>query len=240
MDEKYPQTEIAPKGKFFTWLDNYWYHYKWHTLIGAFALIVIVVCTLQMCSKEKYDLYVLYAGDTEISERANAGGVSPAQTLAQGLRREAGDLDGDGNSAVALQTLFYMTPDQISSFAPEDGYELNLNLLSENAEMLRNQLLMSDYYLLILSREAYEYHAAALPGVFEDLSARVAQQKRVDGCAVLLSETALSALPGFSDLPADTVVCVRALSDVTKKLNKRSAETYHARALTVLDTITKG
>ena len=34
------------------WFENYWYHYKWRTLIVAFFAIIIVVCMVQMMQKK--------------------------------------------------------------------------------------------------------------------------------------------------------------------------------------------
>ena len=51
-----------PKGKFALWLENYWYYYKVHTLIGLFALFVITVCFVQCATKETGDLTVTFAG----------------------------------------------------------------------------------------------------------------------------------------------------------------------------------
>ena len=54
---------VIVKSGFFAWLDNFWYHYKWHSLIALFLVFAITVCTLQMCDKESYDIHILYAGN---------------------------------------------------------------------------------------------------------------------------------------------------------------------------------
>ena len=43
-----------PKGFKGKWA-NYWYHYKWVTLISLFALVVLIVILVQMFSREKED-----------------------------------------------------------------------------------------------------------------------------------------------------------------------------------------
>ena len=60
--EKEQGGEIVYESKFTRWLDNFWYHYKWTTIIAVFALFVVLVCTLQMCNKDKNDVSVLSAG----------------------------------------------------------------------------------------------------------------------------------------------------------------------------------
>ena len=35
-------------GKVWRFLDNFWYHHKWKTIIGLFFLIVLIIGTVQM------------------------------------------------------------------------------------------------------------------------------------------------------------------------------------------------
>ena len=57
--EEKPQ---KPKGKFALWLENYWYYYKFHTLIGLFIIFVVTVCCVQCATTETGDLTVTFAG----------------------------------------------------------------------------------------------------------------------------------------------------------------------------------
>ena len=51
-----------PGGKFFRWLDNFWYHNKWKTIIVSFLLLTLIVCAVQFAGREDADIYILYAG----------------------------------------------------------------------------------------------------------------------------------------------------------------------------------
>ena len=44
--------------------ENFWYHYKWPTLIIAFFALFFLIAIAQMSSKPKYDAHLLYAGPT--------------------------------------------------------------------------------------------------------------------------------------------------------------------------------
>ena len=68
-DEKLPQGEIKVNTPFLKKVENFFYHYKWHTIIGVFLAIVLVVCSLQMCSKEAYDIELMYAGPYNLSQQ---------------------------------------------------------------------------------------------------------------------------------------------------------------------------
>ena len=37
-------------------LENFWYHYKWHTITAVFVIVVGVILTLQLCTKVDFDL----------------------------------------------------------------------------------------------------------------------------------------------------------------------------------------
>ena len=65
------QIEIRPNGddidftsesKVLRWWDNYWYHYKWHTIIGLFFVFVIVFCVVQTLNDPKDDILIAYCG----------------------------------------------------------------------------------------------------------------------------------------------------------------------------------
>ena len=58
---------IAEKSKFFKWLDNFWYHYKWTLLIAVFFIVVLVVGLVQLFSKTESDATVMYAGPYQLS-----------------------------------------------------------------------------------------------------------------------------------------------------------------------------
>ena len=62
MKENHQAGEIKSASPFVKKLDNYWYHYKWHTIIALFLVTVILVCSFQMFKKDEYDIEVLYAG----------------------------------------------------------------------------------------------------------------------------------------------------------------------------------
>ena len=42
--------------RFLKWLDNYWYHYKWRTIVILFFAVLLIVCVVQCSTVEKYDL----------------------------------------------------------------------------------------------------------------------------------------------------------------------------------------
>ena len=103
MEEKYEGSEIV--SPFMKKLDNFWYHYKWHSLIALFFVLVITVCSVQMCTREEYDIHILYAGPDDVKKTADAG-LSDYRILYASLKLAVGDYDESGEVNPDLQTLF--------------------------------------------------------------------------------------------------------------------------------------
>ena len=101
MDTRAPiQNPPSPvqNSKFFKWLDNIWYHYKWHILIGLFVLITVIVCVAQCAGQKKFDTLTVYAGDRVLSaEESEELSRIFGEALAQ-------DYDKDGKKTVQLVT----------------------------------------------------------------------------------------------------------------------------------------
>ena len=88
-------SEEKTKMTFIQKLDNYWYHYKWHTILGVFAMIIVIICTSQCVGKKKPDVMMLYAGTMKEV-------INPAKdhrdTSFESIMRE--DYNGDGEKKV--------------------------------------------------------------------------------------------------------------------------------------------
>ena len=77
--------------RFFAFVENFWYHHKFGTLVTIFLVIVLLVCTLQMCGKNSYDVHVLYSGPW-----FDCAGASRISAIESAFRQFMDDFDGDG------------------------------------------------------------------------------------------------------------------------------------------------
>lgn len=59
--------EIKRPTSFKAWVENYWYHYKWHTIVISFFLILAIILTCQLATKEKYDITAIYSGPVQLN-----------------------------------------------------------------------------------------------------------------------------------------------------------------------------
>lgn len=85
---------IIPKTPKEKW-QNYWYHFKWHT-IGAIALIAVIsVMVVQCASRESYDFITVVYTHTAIE----SGRI---EKMEEYIEKYAEDIDGDGKVSVEV------------------------------------------------------------------------------------------------------------------------------------------
>ncbi len=197
-NEKRNAEEIKLGIKVPAWLDNFWYHYKWHTIIALFALIVLLVGTLQMCSREKEDINILYAGplfitdsmQSELEAALEAGAVS--------------DFDGNGETNAVLSSYLIYTKEQIEAIeaeTDENGYPIKVDraYVTQNNENFYDHIMTGECSVCLLD-----------PSLYESLleSDRLAEiGEGVYGVA--LRDTALyESFAVLRTLPEETVVCL--------------------------------
>ena len=235
-EEKNTEYKMTPAQK----LENFWYHYKWHTLILLFFVLVITVCTIQLCERNSYDVYVMYAGGGELDRKSNNGDFPEYQKALSSLGKYAGDYDGDGNIAVELLALFVPSEEQIAQIQA-DGRNVNYALIYDNSSVLSDNMLHSNYYLCFLSEELFLKYCAEEAGVFEQIGKYTeegAEYEHVNEYGIRLSSLPLYSRDGIRNLPSDTVVCIRRLGAVSTRFDKK-AQTAFERAETLLEAILK-
>ncbi len=104
--------------KFLAKLDNFWYHYKWHTIFTVFFLTVFVICATQCAKKEDPDAMILYSGPCVVT---NDGNQLVSSLFAECLDS---DTNGDGKKLISLTTVTILSDEQINALkeaAKEDG-----------------------------------------------------------------------------------------------------------------------
>ena len=206
--KEYTEGISVKQSKFLSWFDNYWYHYKWITIGVAFFLIIVIVCTVQMCTKEEDDLTVVYAGRNTLS-------LNEESNLSRVLSSVApSDFDENGEKNISVITYSILSESQvleIQSQTDEDGNHLYVdkNFNSKEYETYSNYIMTGESSVLFLE-----------PWLFEKLVAagRVARVEDVIGYVpesaygeygVRLGDTAIYKAYGVMQLlPEDTVICI--------------------------------
>lgn len=83
------ENRVRPKG-FREWIENYWYHYKWPTIIAAVLVLALAVSTAQCVSRPSYDYNIIVA--------MQSVELAPTQitALETELSKYGSDQNGDG------------------------------------------------------------------------------------------------------------------------------------------------
>ena len=230
----------APKKSFVKWLDNYWYHYKWHTIAVIFVIAVAIVCIVQLANRSHYDAVIAYAGSKDVSKKAEDGDVAEIVTMQTSLKDVVWDVDENDEISISLEAFFWLSSAEISALEKElaekrengeDAEEINYSLLTSNYNTVDSLMLSSEYFVWFISDDLYEYvNGKSEDNRFVDLASMPDADSTVefygeDTCAVYLKSTEFYKMPGICDLPEDTLVVVRRLGIGNNKATKRAYET---------------
>lgn len=238
MDEKFGTGQIyIKKNRFTKWFENFWYHYKWHSLIALFLVFTITVCTLQMCEKEKYDAYILYAGGHAFA-RESADGDFPEYAKAKdSIERFVKDYDDDGDSNVSFRDLYTPTESELK----EKDDESFARRAYDDRNALSTTMMSGDFFLCFFSPEVFESYSSVGGyeyAIFCDLTEYVPEGVTVEFYegsknGIILSSTDFYKLPGISSMPENTVIAVRNAS-FSNHLDDRDNNRDLERALEIL------
>ena len=221
--------EIIPSYPLLKKLENFWYHYKWHTIAAVTVIAILVVLTLQTCSRVSYDGHILYAGPYEIKQTSQNGDIAPYAEAISSLKKVCSDYDNDGNVNVTLQNLFVLNDEEANEmYEINPGQSINTTLVQEDTKTLGQVMLYGDYYVCFLSeRLFFEYEEQYGGALFCEVKEYLTDGKDYELASergVYLSSLDLYSLPEICNFPANTVVCLRSLNEVSSKFNKRESE----------------
>lgn len=209
-------------------LENFWYHYKWQFLAGVLALIVLTVSLVQCVKNGKGDdAYAMYAGGYTF--------VSPTamRDFETSLGYFAEDRNGDGRTVVGIGVYSIYTNEEINEKYKDPSDRAQVKQFShDNRESFDQEILSGEATLCFLSEVLFlelaeeglllalsEYHT---PSAGEET---VAYGNTAYG--VRLSSLALATYPGLSELPADTILCVRANASMNSIFGGKAAEAMY-------------
>ncbi len=203
-DEKIPERKIVAKGGFAAWLDNFWYHYKWLTIGVAFAVIVLTVCLLQTCTKEKQDIVMVYAGPTYLS-------VSENDQLEQVLEDLMPyDYDKNGEKCALVSVYEIYSEEQIRAYnatAPE-GLSIDTNRNSSQYSTYSTYLQTGESAIYLLDPWLYDSLSEDYLMPLSDVLGTV-PDSAADAYSIRLGDTKLyQEQAALRLLPEDTRICL--------------------------------
>lgn len=183
------------------WLENYWYHYKWPTILGVFFLFVFLVGVVQCSTRVQADVILMYSGPQALSlDSVRELESSAADVLAH-------DCNGDGKTYVQyLENIVLFDDYTVEDLNGEQQIVINK---SEQIESYVTQVAAGDAQIFLLSPDVYKELSkqnvlTPLTEVFGSVPVEAN-----DVCSYELGRLGIYTLPGFRELPSDTVVCLR-------------------------------
>lgn len=233
------QGDVKMKSPFLTKLDNFFYHYKWHSVIALFLVIVFLICSLQMCSQKEYDLEIMYAGPKNLSDKQMVIDIQNA------FAEISDDQTGDGVKTVNVVS--YWVDDSLWDKKDEDsdadlGYLMNNSYENEKAyidEIAAGNVvicLVSPYLFHMVDDEAGFMRVTDIFPALSEYEEEVCvydEDGKINRFGVYLSKTAFGEKAGLSSLPGDTVLCVRKKAALSFWYNRDKADARHAYSVGV-------
>ena len=225
--------------KIFKWLDNFWYHYKWVTLVTAFFTVTLSIIIIQMITKTNPDSNILYGGPAVLT----ANQTKEIENAFNALLPE--DFHGDGEKITSLQAITLMTKEQIAKAEAEAAenssvFVYNPQSLENNKTSFSTQLFSGEYVICLIDPEQYKnaYKAGGFAPLSELFGENNIPEYAYDDCALLLSETNFSKFfTAMSVFPDDTLICVRKMSSVSAIKGKSKAEREYNNQLRLFYSI---
>lgn len=225
--------------KIFKWLGNFWYHYKWVTLVTAFFTVTLSIIIIQMITKTNPDSNILYGGPAVLT----ANQTKEIENAFNALLPE--DFNGDGEKITSLQAITLMTKEQIAKAEAEAAenssvFVYNPQSLENNKTSFSTQLFSGEYVICLIDPEQYKnaYKAGGFAPLSELFGENNIPEYAYDDCALLLSETNFSKFfTAMSVFPDDTLICVRKMSSVSAIKGKSKAEREYNNQLRLFYSI---
>ena len=206
------------------WLDNFWYHYKWHVIIVVFVAVFLIVAIGQMANKEKVDAYIMYAGPTAFL----AGEIDDLQDTFEEIMP---DLNGDGKKIVQLVDITVLTDAQIEANkkkAEAEGveYKPDMDYIAQMRQKFKLQLAAGDAYLLLLDPQMYaEDYEIGMYKTLEELG--IVSEHAYDDSSIVFKNTDYGKYYKiFDKFPDDTLMCFRTLNVTGKARGEKEQKKF--------------
>ena len=190
-----------------SFINNYWYYYKWYVLGGLFLLFALVVVIVQSATVERYDASVIWAMKGYVD-------TPYVQEMEKELEKYCEDVDGNGEVNVRVILVTYTT----------DGGMPNSEVEFSMQQRLITQLSAGDVYIVITDETAYENHIAKL-NAFENLEDEYPDNSHVDGCKYYLKDTVFTQNEMLSKAIDGDVFMIMGSEDM-QKLNLEDEKLY--------------
>lgn len=185
------------------WLENYWYHYKWRTIIALFLLLIVIFCVVSAIDTKKYDGYIMIVGNKYLTK-------SILLDMEESFDKVTKDI---GESNVINFSQMYYDP------LNNENFQANKMARETLATMA-----IQTYYIYIMSIDVYEIYKDT--GVFERLENvfDVIPNSAYDEYAINFNDTEFSKKNAGVDSLGDEMVMVLKVVPYTRTQSSKRRE----------------
>lgn len=234
--------------RFKKWFENYWYHYKWQTLIALVFIVTFAIGFGQIfAEKNNYDVYALYAGAEYLQKLPHDEILNVLEDAAETVSKKSDKGEGKDKNDANLQMLIYLTDEQIEAQrkeVEEKGEVFVFNYV-ENNNVFRTymkQLVSGENVIMFLDPAMYDTAEVndALYNV-QDIIGRKIPGMTESGKGIVLGESGLfEKYPAFAAMPEDSVVCFKKVTHAMKLIGKSESKDSHTFQLDVARELFSG
>lgn len=193
-------TSISHSSGFIKKIDNFWFHYKWPVIIGAFFLIIFIIGVVQIAAREETDGVVAFAGPANIT---------PNQSLA--IQEDLAtvmpyDNTGDGKKITKFKAFSCHSEDDAKKI--EGGVDTQQN--AANYKDFNSYFSSGECCIYFLGKDNYErmVNNGRLQSMSDIFGEDTPEGTEESGFGVKISELGIYELDSFRVLPEDTYVCL--------------------------------
>lgn len=190
-----PQT---PKQKW----ENYWYYYKFHTIVSVFIIAVLTIGIVQMVTQVKPDYRIILC--------TSDYGAHDTEKMREVLPVYGFDLNGDGTAVVSVEDC---------SFNQET---MDANAIMANQTKVLAEIQMDGIFIYICDKEQFGW--LNREGLFEPLG-QDKQDTSPENTGWCWKDSEFKA-EHFPDAPDELYFCLRGLEGTTLEGNQKAMERY--------------
>ena len=223
--------------KILKWLDNYWYHYKWQTIVGGLFLIFLIISVTQCAMKTDADITLLYGGPAALTANDTRDLTNVFNLIMPK------DFNGDGKKSSELINIYLLTNEQLDQLQQEakannDILLYNSKELSNNRTQFSTQIFAGEAVIVLIDPQWYTDIRDS--GGFVKLTDVLGYQPEYaqDAYSVQLHDTDFAKyFEIFSVLPEDTLIAVRGPSTSVGFKSKTNEEKRYQNQLEMFRAI---
>ncbi len=195
-------------------IENFWYHYKWQTIIAVFFAVTFAICITQCAKNSEADAMIMYAGNYAVPDDYKA-------TALEGIMSE--DYNGDGEKRVDVFQLVLNIVEKGGEYEYYDAVGQN-----EELQRLEIEFYTGQSVIYILHPFIYgQYRNIMVP-----ISDVIGDTALPEGALYDDKALRLSALPAYAETtlgfyPEECVLCIRSIRTQDNLVSKRDDVGYY-------------